>query len=408
MSLFEDARAVAGRVLEIAGGALSGAAPATLETEQRSAPSGWSALLDLLDSTPLQLQALGALKRSIATHRAISVGAGAIGSMPLKTYRDAKGGRVETTSQLLLEPHRSLTAYEWRELIATHLLSHGNAFLAIEKNQAGTPLYLDPLDPAACTVEKIKPTADNPQGRLYKVSVSTSASESKTVTLTPRECLHIPGLSLDGITGLSPIGAARVTAGAQVAAEEYAARLWSSGTLQQGFLSATGDIDEEQAKAMVAAWKSKVQGLGNARDVAVLSGVDFKALTIPNDDAQFLESRKFDAASIFGLYGLDENGEPRSAQAWLKFTLLPTLRRIESRLSRLLPRGQFAEFLTEGLLRADIAVRYPAYAVAIQNGWLGADEVREFENLEPRDDLKPLAAGTGTPNAQVTPARTDS
>lgn len=413
MGLLDSVASAAGGMLELVRAGADRLL--TPPSEARSTPgldSGWSVLLDLVDANrPTALPALGALQRSIAVYRSVMVTAGALGSMPLKSYRNVKDGRVETNNALLVTPHRELSPVEWVELVGTHLLSWGNAYLLIERNEAGVPIYLDPIPPLSVQVHRVTPSEANTSGRVYTVSLlQADGTTGESKTLTNRDLLHIPYISLDGIFGLPPIGAARVAAGSAVAAEEYAARLWTAGSLAQGILRADGDIDEATATAIKQKWAEKMQGTANARDVAVLAGVTFEQLTIPNDDAQFLQSRQFDAASIYGLFGLDEHGNPTRPHDWLKFTLLPLMRRIEQRVSRVLPRGQFAEFSQEGLLRADVAVRYPSYAIGLQNGWLSVAEIRELENLpkiDGTDQLAPLAPGTGTPNAHLLPNRED-
>jgi HK97 family phage portal protein len=368
-------------------------------SEKRSQSITAAQLISLFEKQGVT--AAGALERSIAVSRAAAVTAGAIGSLPLKSYRDASDGRREVASSLLSSPHRRLTPYEWKELIGVHLMTWGNAYLAIEPNAAGLPAFLDPLDPSRVTPKKVKPSDANTEGVLFAVTLDDGTQKD----FTSKQILHIPGLGYDGLKGLGPVGVARKGIAGGLAAEEFAVRLWDSGALQGGILTTTGDLTEEQAKAVKQRWKDSVSGLDNAHDIAVLNGgLEFKPTTMSPEDSQFVESRKFQAEEIYRLFGLNEKGEIEAPSRWLRFTLLPYLRRVESRLSRLLPRGQFCEFVTEGLLRADIRDRYNAYGVALEHGWISVAEVRELENLPPRDgtdELRPLGPGSPTPNARI-------
>src|SRR5205807_6390796 len=113
-------------------------------------------------------------------------------------------GRREVGSQLLSAPHRALTPQEWKELVVTHLLTYGAAYLALERNGAGAVVFADPLDPSRCAVRKIIPTEANPEGRIYNVTTDKGSQD-----FTSYDVLHIPGLSLEGVVGLGAIHTAR-------------------------------------------------------------------------------------------------------------------------------------------------------------------------------------------------------
>jgi HK97 family phage portal protein len=361
----------------------------------------------------------GALSRSGVVFRCAQVAAGAIACLPLKEYRDkGAGDREEIKSTLLEEPHRELTQVEWKELVALHIMSWGDAFLAIERNQAGAPIYLDPLHPAAVSPRRVQPTEANPYGRVYDVQLNPDLSMTEPPadsavtgptkrTYTPEQILHIPGLGWDGVRGLSPIGAARKGIASSVHAEEYAEKLWRAGGLQSGILKSEAVISKPQAQKLKAEWQEKTGGLNGAQEIAVLDGnVAYQQISINPKDAQFVEARQFQSHEIASFFGLNAELMPADAYAWLKFFLLPYLRRIEARVSRLLPRQRFAEFTVDGLLRADLPVRFAAYAVGLQNGFISLNQIERWENwpLTPGGDVKtPLQAGVGTPNAHVLP-----
>lgn len=346
-------------------------------------------------------EAIGAFS---AAFRAMQVHAGSIGSLPLKAYRDTAKGRVEASSSFLSAPHRDLTPFEWRELIGLHVASWGNAYLAVETNGAGAAVFADPLPPSRVVPKKVSPTEGNPAGKVYEVSYD----DGTKATLLPWPAgpiLHIPGMGYDGIVGLSRIGAARKGISSGLAGEDAASKLWSNGMLADGIIRFPGDLTPEQAKEASLTFRDRLTGLARAGEVPVLgSDATFERLTINPRDAQFLESREFDSTMVARLFGLGDDLRPGNADDYLKWTLLPDLRRIEQRISRLLPRGQFAEFVTAGLLRADTAQRYAAHAVAIQNGFETPEEARVFENwpvVPTVGALARLGPNTGTPNAHL-------
>lgn len=364
-------------------------------------------LLGLSDELP-SVTPSGALESSIAAFRSAQVVAGDAASLPLKAYRDTPTGREEVTRPLiLLEPHRDLTPFEWEELIIVHLGTWGNAYLAMELDQADRPRYLDPIPPWNVTPRRVEPTQSNPQGKEFDCTIQVTEAKTVTKTLTPREMLHIPGFGYNGLYGLSPIGAARNGISAGIAADEYSARLWRKGGLQTVVLTVPDDIDDEQAGKLKRAWVRDNAGLEKAFEPAVVgNGATFEAISINPKDAQFLEARQFTTAEVAGLYGLNPDLSRPEPAVFLR-TLMPYLLRIEQRLSRLLPRGQFAEHTTAGYLRADLPTRVGAYAVMLQNGVYNVNEVRSFENLEgigPAGDVyERLPERTGTPNAHPVP-----
>ena len=379
-------------------------------SEKRTQPLTYAQLLNILGEAVGDVDPLRALTRSGIVFRCAQVSAGAIASMPLKEYRDkGDGDRQEIgASSILANPHRELTPYEWKELVALHLMTWGNAFLVIERNQGGAPIFLDPIAPSAVNVRRTQVTDANPAGREYLVTLNAGAPNATTKTLTPDDLLHIPGLGWDGIIGLSPVGVHRKGIGASIAAERYAMKLWEKGNLQSGILKSDSLVSPDQAARLKQRWQEKTAGIDNAQEIAVLDGgVNFQQTSINPKDAQFIEAREYQRSEIAAMYGLNPALVPEDTEKWLKFSLLPYLHRIEQRLSqKLLPRGRFCEFVTDGLLRADIRLRFAAYAVGLQNGFLSLNQVEAWENwpLTPGGDTKkPLQPGTGTPNAHVIP-----
>lgn len=309
------------------------------------------------------------------------------------------GGKLELESEFLDRPSRELTAPELRERIVLDVLRSGAHYSGIERNEAGAAIFLEPLDPLSVRAKRVDPTPANPEGIRYTIGGNDR--------YTSREIFCLRGPSTDGITGLSLIGVARVAASGQISAERFGHAFFKNNALLSGVLETDADVDEEQADKLKRRFKEKVAGSSHAGEVAVLGGgVKFQSLSMSNEDAQYIETRRFSSEAIFSLFGLGPDGVPPNAQVWLNFTLLPYVRRLEARISRLLPPGQFCELVTEAILRADLVTRYGAYAVGLQNGFLTLDDVCDAES-KPRlpggDKPTPLQPNTGTPNAHPLP-----
>lgn len=340
--------------------------------------------------------------RFIAVYRAWSLVAGSIGAMPLRAFQDLRAVR----SRLLDAPHRSMTPMELWELVTVHLLAWGNAYLAIERDGLGAPAFLDPIHPARVQVKLAEVTDANPEGRVFEVQ----RPGGRKVTLTPFDLLHIPALGLDGLVGLSPVGVARQAIGVGLAQEEFTGRMYGAGLLSSWLLSSQDPLTEQEAQKLKERWQERASGVHKAHDVIVAdSGISISKLSMDPEDAQFIQSRVFSVGEIARLYGIPEpmlgltekstsfGAGLAEMNAWFAtYTLTPWARRIERRLSRLLPRGQRAEFLMDGLLRGTAEDRWTVYEIANGIGALTIDEIRELENRPPltasqKDELKPPA-----------------
>jgi HK97 family phage portal protein len=351
-----------------------------------------------------------------AVWRAMNLIAGTSASLPLHSYRQNTRKRV--TVQLLANPHPDLTPYEFWELSYLHRLGWGNFYAFKRKNPAGMIRELWPLYPGAVKVGRTKDMGT-------KVYVWTDSDGSQH-DFTDEEILHIPGMGYDGVCGVSPIRIARQSIGMALAAEQYGARLFGSGSLMSGILQTEQRLDEQQAQAIKDRWKESTAGLTKSHEVAVLgSGASFQPVTMPNSDAQFIESRRFQVSEIARWFGIPPHmlfdtekstswgtGIEQQGIGFVVYTLRPWLKRTEERVTRVLaPPSVFCEYSVEGLLRGDSQARAEFYRTMREIGVLNVDEIRALENLEPLPDgigegyLQPLNFGPlgEFPDAQTDP-----
>jgi HK97 family phage portal protein len=336
-----------------------------------------------------------------AVWRAINLIAGTSASLPSGVFQNVGKTREMVAdgpaAGLMANPHPDLTAFEFWELIYTHIGMWGNAFCLKIKGESGFTEQLWPIHPSRVQAGR----APSDLSKQYMVDGPGG------VPLTDAEILHIPGFGYDGILGLSPIRMAAQGIGLALSAEQTGAKLFNSGFLSSGILTTDQRLTPEQAAANKERWQAKNGGVGNAHTVTILdSGAKFQQLSIPPEDAQFLESRKFQIDEIARWYGIPPHllAEVDSSTSWgtgieqqtlgfVKFTLTPTwLTRIEQRMTqmvRLVDPDYYVKYSLDGLLRGDTASRYAAYQTGLNNGWLNIDEVRALE------DLHPLPGGLG-------------
>ena len=336
-----------------------------------------------------------------AVYSCVRILAEAVAGLPLHLYRYKEDGGKEKALDhplyLLLhdEPNPEMSSFVFRETLMTHLLLWGNAYAQIIRNGRGEVMALYPLMPDRMAVDR------DDKGQLY-YEYTTSAddapiSKGSIVRLKPSDVLHIPGLGFDGLVGYSPIAMAKNAIGLAIATEEYGSKFFANGAQPSGVLEHPGTIKDPQR--VRDSWMSQFGGSANSNKIAVLEeGLKYTPISISPEQAQFLETRKFQINEIARIFRVPphmvgdlekssfSNIEQQSLE-FVKYTLEPWLVRWEQSIQRTLfsadeKKRYFVRFNVEGLLRGDYASRMNGYAVGRQNGWMSANDIRELENLD--------------------------
>ena len=336
-----------------------------------------------------------------AVYACVRILSEAIASLPvhLHQYR-GDGSKEKAISHPLYrllhdEPNPEMTSFVFRETLMTHLLLWGNAYAQIIRNGKGEVVALYPLMPNRMTVDR------DEMGHLYyqyqMQDSDTPTSKSGTVILKPMDVLHVPGLGFDGLVGYSPIAMAKNAIGMAIACEEYGAKFFANGATPGGILEHPGTV-KDPARVRDS-WNAAFGGSSNANKVAVLEeGMKYTPISISPNEAQFLETRKFQIDEIARIFrepphmvgDLEKssfsNIEQQSLE-FVKYTLEPWIVRWEQAINRALLTEKekaafFVKFNVDGLLRGDYQSRMNGYATARQNGWMSANDIRELENLD--------------------------
>ena len=296
-----------------------------------------------------------------------------------------------------------MTSFVFRETLMTHLLLWGNAFAQVIRNGLGEVVALYPLMPDRMTVGRDLDTHE--LYYEYQTSWDEPAGEYKTVRLTPADVLHVPGLGFDGLLGYSPIQMARNAIGLAQATEDYGASFFANGAAPAGALEHPGTI-KDPARVRES-WEQTFGGARNSNKIAVLEeSMKYTPIAVSPEQAQFLETRKFQINEIARIFRIppDMIGDlekssfsniEQQSLGFVKYTLDPWVIRFEKAMTktRLNSREKpsvFVKFNLEGLLRGDYQSRMEGYAVARQNGWMSANDIRELENF---DRITPEAGG---------------
>lgn len=326
-----------------------------------------------------------------AVYRATALISGVSAALPLKAYET--GTRTIRRSLILDNPHPDLTPLEFWRLSYVHRCLWGNSYAQKVRTRGGQLQWLFPISPDRVRVGKARPSAANPSGKFFEVQLE----DGRTEPFTSTDIFHVPGFGYDGITGCSPIRLAAQGIGLGLAAETYGARLFGSGSLMSGILQTEQRLDPATAEALKTRWQAKVAGLGKSHEVAVLdAGAKFQSLTMPNTDAQFLESRRFQTSEIGRFFGVPAflmgetekstswgTGLEQQATGWVKFDLQPQwLAPTEQRITKeLTGPNTDAKYVVQGLLRGDSTARANFYNVMRQVGALSANDIRELEDM---------------------------
>lgn len=363
----------------------------------------WGQGLDVSDIRGTSMERAASLVPVFACSRMI---ADSIAAMPIEAYRKVGDERIPIdTPALFQEPSRFAGSFEWIQRALISLLLRGNAFgIITEFDYYGYPRQIEWVHPDEVQVMNNNLTmAYLQQGHADWRWLARTVTEwiPRGVGI-PGDLVHIPWYTMPGfILGLSPVAAFSLTIDAGIATQKYGRDWFKNGGRPSGVLESDQPISQPQAVEVKARYKAASSGA----DVAVIgAGLHYKPITVPPEEAQFLQTIRATASQIASIYGLPAhkvggddatshrtyaNVEQESQD--LVNALLPYLTKLERTFSNLLPRGQYVKFNVDSQVRADLATRYAAHQIAL-GGPMGAgkafmtvDEVRQIEDMQPME-----------------------
>jgi HK97 family phage portal protein len=343
---------------------------------------------------------------------AVRVLADAASSLPIHVYRKTEARRERVSSgklvDLLDRPAPATSQADLVSSLMSHLAIWGNGFLA-KYRQAGEVTQLGLLAP-----ERVRPELEG--GRLrWRYTPGTGPQQM----LTEADVVHVKGLSVDGLTGLSAVTQAARVLGLSDELVKHALAYFESATPRPaGVLQLGPEATDEQRTRNIEGLKAEAKPHG----ILVVRGdVEYQELASKLDDAQFVEQRRLAAQEVCRVFRVPSHllnagsggdsltystSESMSAD-FVKYSLQPWLRRIELAISNdrdLAFERQYVRFSVDGLLRADAATRSEVYTRALDpiTGWMSRDEVRRLEDLEPEQAARPIAAALNAMTSNVT------
>ena len=298
-------------------------------------------------------------------------------------------------NKLFRRPNRWQTWFEFIGYVVTSLCLRGNAFVVIERDRDANPIELVPIAPDRATIML---TDD---GELwYRIN---SRRIGQGILVPPDDMIHVKNISMDGYVGVSPIAIAQDVIGLALATQQHGGILFRQGGQIGGVISHPGQLSKEASDRIANSWRETHSGVQNAHKVAILEeGMKFDKVAITNEEAQFLETRRFQVIDICRLYGVPPHrlGELDKAtlnnieaqnQQYVDSALKPTTISIEQLFDHHLlfddERGTYqCKFDYDDMTRGATLERYQAYQIGTLNGWLNRNEVRARENLDPITD----------------------
>ena len=317
-----------------------------------------------------------------------------IASLPLNLLKELTNGDSEKAKQHPLYtilkdvPNSEMSSFTFREMLMTNLLLWGNAYALIKRNKNGEITELYPLKSKNMVVERDMTT--------NAIKYTYTNNRGITKTYSPKQIFHIPAFSFDGIIGVSPITYAREAMGLALATEEFGARFFGNGARPGGVLEHPGVLKDPEK--LRESWNKVYQGTANSHKVAVLEeGMKYHEIGMSPEDSQFLQTRSFQIAEICRIFRVPphmvgdlsrstfSNIEHQSID-FVVHTIRPWLVRWEQAITRALLNEEertiyYAKFNVDGLMRGDFVTRMNGYAIARQNGWMSANEIRALENM---------------------------
>ena len=338
--------------------------------------------------------------QNTAVYACVRVLAESLAQLPLHVYRYGDEGSKQRDLKHPLyfllhdSPNPEMTSFVFRETLMSHLLLWGNAYAKIIRNGRAEITGLYPLMPNKMDVNRAQ------NGELYYTYTKDfdeygAKNQAKQIILLKDEVLHISGLGFDGLIGYSPIAMAKNAIGLSMSAEQYGETFFKNDATPSGILQHPNVVKDPER--LRKSWNAQFQG-SNQHNIAVLEeGMTFQQLSIPPDQAQFLDTRKFQIDEIARIFRIPphligdldrstfSNIEQQSLE-FVEYTLNPWCVRWEQAMNQQLlsPKEQgkvFVKFNVDGLLRGDYESRMNGYAIGRQNGWLSANDIRELEDL---------------------------
>jgi HK97 family phage portal protein len=321
----------------------------------------------------------------VAFFSAVSLISDTISTLPVDCFyrKDGEVFPYRPRPTWIDQPDVDNTRQAHYQQILVSLLVDGNSFTRVYRDRNGELVNLVVLDPNTVQIKR------NALGR--KMFVVTGEEK----TLSSDEIIHITDLLEPGaLRGVSRVTKLNSALGVASALQSYAATFFGSGASTSGVIEFPGPLlTKEQAQNLQEGFDNRHKGWRKAHKTGILSGgATYKQTTVPNDSAQFLESRRFAVEEIarafnipLHLLGVPDTASYASVEQnaiqFVTHTLRPYVEKLEWAYTRLLPTPAYIKFNVNGLMRGDFQTRIQSYSMASQAGFMSINDIRRLEEM---------------------------
>lgn len=363
------------------------------DSSSLSDPAKW--LLNVFGTTKSKVQVTADTALSMsAVWACIKIISETVAQLPWNIYENTENGRVQwngdvRSDMLKHSPNGIMTSFVYRFALMAQVLSRGNSYSLIKRNGNGVSESLTLLNP-----DKVTPFVYQNE-LFYHVQGMNEPVHSD-------DMIHVIGFTYDGIIGKSPITVARENIGLGIAAQNFGANFFGNGTALSGILKTNKILDPIKKAEIKNEWSSEY-GLGsNGSGTAVLDAdMEFKPISLPPDDAQFIETRKFQTEEIARIFNVPPhmikhlekssfNNIEQQSLEFIKYTVGPWIKTIEQEFDKKLftpseKKRLYNKLSVNGLLRGDVKSRSQFYKDLFFIGALSPNEIRDLEEMNDRD-----------------------
>lgn len=280
-----------------------------------------------------------------------------------------------------VEPNPDATPRTFRGTLMAHAVGWGNGWAEIQWRGNGRPYAAWNILPEDMKVRR-------------KFGVLTYTARG--LPIDRENLLHVAGPSFNGLLGYSPARAAAEGLGNAIAAERMAGKFFGSGARPSGVLKYPKALDDKKYARLKESFQEEHTGENAVRPILLEDGMDWTSISIPPEDAQFLETRNFGVIEICRLLRMPPHKVAQLDRATFSniehqaieyvvdcLQTWSTAFEQEIRRKLLGPGNLSARHNFATLLRGDLKSRYEAHKISREGGWASANDILRLEDKDP-------------------------
>lgn len=317
-----------------------------------------------------------------------------VAMLPIDVIKKNNGVReqIDHPSEYLLNKQSNYKsiAFDFKQILVTSAINYGNGFALIERDGRSIPTSLSFIHP-----ERIKPI-DYDEELFWEIE---QGEKKPSILVKDEDVINLRGFGNGEVLGLSAIKYHKQNLGLAIAAQDYGADFYNKGTRLDGYIEYQGKLDKEVKRRIATSWNDNYGPNGNGGTAILDNGTKYTRLGLPPEDAQFIETRKFqknEVATILGIppYMINEMGEAtynnveHQGIEFVTYSLGSWIEKLEQEYARKLLReneksNHYYKHNVNRLLRTDVKARAEFYRLMSDVGVYSINEIRAYEDMNP-------------------------